>query len=257
MELRAAVAAYSGWYHTMELAPGVVTPGRVDLRRIVDWLPWPDVKGKRSLDVGTADGLYAFELERRGAAEVVATDIGDRGEWDWPAGTPAQGPDEIGRGFRIAHGALRSSVRREEINVYDLSPERVGEFEVVVCGGLLHHLRDPIGALEAIRGVCRGRFLSVDLVGIGLSLVHRRRAVAELSGRDGWWWIPSVKGHRRMLEAAGFAIERATRPVALPYGPGHPASHGVKAKLSTRTVRGLLARGEGPPYAALLARPRG
>jgi tRNA (mo5U34)-methyltransferase len=252
MELRAAVDAYPGWYHTLELCPGVVTPGRVDLRPIVDRLPWPEVEGKRCLDVATCDGFYAFELERRKAAQVVATDIGDRREWDWPAGPRSEG--ETGRGFRLAHQALRSSVRREEINVYDLSRERLGEFDVVICGGLLHHLRDPIGALEAIRGVCRGHLLSVDLVGVGLTLLHR--PVAELSGHDGWWWIPSAAGHRRMLEAAGFAIERATRPVAVPYGPGHPASRGAKGKLAMRLVRGLLARGPGPPYAAILARPR-
>ena len=38
-------------------------------------MPWPDVRGKRCLDVGTYDGFLAFELERRGAASVVATDI--------------------------------------------------------------------------------------------------------------------------------------------------------------------------------------
>jgi hypothetical protein len=32
---RAAVAANPSWYHTMELAPGVVTPGRVDWRSYV------------------------------------------------------------------------------------------------------------------------------------------------------------------------------------------------------------------------------
>ena len=72
-----AVDAVPLWYHTLELAPGVVTPGWFDLRPIVSLLPWPDVRGKRCLDVGTYDGFLAFELERRGAAEVVATDISD------------------------------------------------------------------------------------------------------------------------------------------------------------------------------------
>ena len=55
------------WYHTLELPGGIVTPGWFDLRGVVDRLPWPDVRGKRCLDVGTYDGFYAFELERRGA----------------------------------------------------------------------------------------------------------------------------------------------------------------------------------------------
>jgi 2-polyprenyl-3-methyl-5-hydroxy-6-metoxy-1,4-benzoquinol methylase len=35
------------------------------------------------------------------------------------------------------------------MSVYDLSPERVGRFDVVVCGSLLLHMRDPARALEA------------------------------------------------------------------------------------------------------------
>ena len=65
--LREEVAAYPLWYHTMELGPGIVTRGWFDLRPIVERMPWPDVRGKRCLDIGTYDGFLAFELERRGA----------------------------------------------------------------------------------------------------------------------------------------------------------------------------------------------
>src|SRR5688500_6101672 len=44
---RTVVAAQPFWYHTIEVHPGVVTPGWFDLRLIVDRLPWPDVRGKR------------------------------------------------------------------------------------------------------------------------------------------------------------------------------------------------------------------
>ena len=75
-DVREAVAAVPLWYHTIELAPGLVTPGWFDLRPIVDLMPWPDVRGRRCLDIGTYDGFLAFEMERRGADEVVALDIG-------------------------------------------------------------------------------------------------------------------------------------------------------------------------------------
>ena len=90
-----AVASVPVWYHTMELAPGVVTPGWFDLRPIVDHLPWPGVAGKRCLDVGTYDGFLAFELERRGASEVVAIDIDDHDRWDWPPDVRATGPGSV------------------------------------------------------------------------------------------------------------------------------------------------------------------
>src|SRR5207244_9825176 len=80
------VADVPYWYHSIELGPGVVTPGVFDLRPIVERLPWPDLAGKRCLDVGTSDGFFAFELERRGAGEVVAVDIGRHEQWDREAG---------------------------------------------------------------------------------------------------------------------------------------------------------------------------
>jgi tRNA (mo5U34)-methyltransferase len=261
--LRERVAANANWYHTLELAPGVVTPGHFDLRGVVDRLPWPDVRGRRCLDVGTYDGFLAFELERRGAAEVVATDISDHLAWDWPPSQRARGPEhfaalgellgEKGLGFRIAAEALGSHARREEISVYDLSPERVGRFDVVVCGSLLIHLRDPLRALEAIRSVCGEWLLSAEEVRPGLTLLHPRRALAELDGVSDLcqWWVPNAAGHRRMVTAAGFAVERSTRPYAVPFGAGHPPRRGWRTALARR----LLTGGDGVPHAAVLARP--
>ncbi|MFH4351513.1 hypothetical protein WAJ70_20705, partial [Acinetobacter baumannii] len=82
--MQRAVDAHPFWYHTIDVVPGVTTPGWFDLRPVVDLLPWPDVRGKRCLDIGTYDGYLAFELERRGASEVVAVDVEDHLLWDWP-----------------------------------------------------------------------------------------------------------------------------------------------------------------------------
>src|SRR6266508_3549575 len=76
------IDAHPFWYHTIDVIPGVTTPGWFDLRRVVDVLPWPDVKGKRCLDIGTFDGFLAFEMERRGAAEVICTDVRSHEDWD-------------------------------------------------------------------------------------------------------------------------------------------------------------------------------
>jgi tRNA (mo5U34)-methyltransferase len=262
--LREAVDSHQLWYHTLELAPGVVTPGWFDLRPIVDSLPWPDVRGKRCLDVGTYDGFLAFELERRGAAEVIATDITDPSGWDLPVRTRAGAEETIaqtagektGLGFEIAKRALDSSVERVEVSIYDLSPENLGSFDVVTCGSLLLHLRDPVRGLEAIRGVCDGQFLSTETVRMELGLFHRRRPVAELRGGErGQWWIPSVAGHRMMLSAGGFDVELAFGPYAIPLGIGHPSygkpARPVREQLLTRVRAGAT----GVPHNALLATP--
>jgi tRNA (mo5U34)-methyltransferase len=263
-EVADAVASNPLWYHTLELAPGLVTPGAFDLRPIVDRMPWPEVRGKRCLDVGTYDGFLAFELERRGAAEVLATDIEGHEGWDWPARMRASGleylvhvagPDK-GRGFQIARDALGSRVERVVLSVYELTPERLGTFDVVVCGSLMLHLRNPVRALEAIRSVCRGLFLSAEHVDLALSALHPRRPVARLGPEQlVHWWVPNVVGHRQMLVAAGFELVRATRPYAIPFGAGHPErSHGFGDLARTALTWGLTG-GNGVPHAAALARP--
>jgi tRNA (mo5U34)-methyltransferase len=263
-EIRRAVDSHPLWYHTIDVGQGVVTPGWFDLRPIVDAMPWPDVRGKRCLDVGTYDGFLAFELERRGAAEVVATDISDPAGWDLPWRTRQQAEQVIasmagektGRGFEIAKRARGSAAERVEVSIYDLSPETVGTFDVVVCGSLLLHLRDPVRGLEAIRGVCTGHFLSTETIRPELGLLHRRRPVAELEGGDnGQWWIPNVAGHRRMLTAAGFDIERTFGPYAIPFGEGHPAKSTPLRLLRQNALTRLLTRKTGVPHNALLAKP--
>ena len=263
-DLDAQIASRELWYHTLELAPGTVTPGWFDLRPIVESLPWPDVRGKRCLDVGPYDGFLTFELERRGAAEVVAADIAHPSEWDWAPASRERNTrtqeemsgSEPGGGFEIAKRALGSGVERVTVNVYDLSPDTVGTFDVVVCGSLLLHLRDPVGALAAIRSVCRERFLSAEQVNPELSMLSRKRPLAQLRGGDRvQWWIPNIAAHRKLLTAAGFEVERTAKPYAIPLGPGHPESDRISGSLAYRAATRLLTGMRGVPHVAVLARP--
>src|SRR3954454_2123419 len=88
------------WYHTLDLPGGVVTPGEYDLRPIAGRLPWPQsLQGLRCLDVGSRDGFYAFEMERRGAVEVVSLDVDDPSAYHLPeAGADRRGPGPPGAG---------------------------------------------------------------------------------------------------------------------------------------------------------------
>ncbi len=255
------------WYHTLDLPSGP-TSGWFDLRDVAAKLPWPQVRGARCLDIATYDGFYAFELERRGAASVTATDISNHDEWDWPFSLREKGGDalaqiagEKGNGFEVAKAELGSSVEKVEVNVYDLSPETVGTFDVIVCGSLLLHLRDPVRALEAIRSVCSGWFLSVEAVSLPLSTLFPTRPMAELGDEDRklQWWIANTAAHRRLLRVAGFEVTTSMGAFAVPFGPAHPehakSGGGTRERVS-RSARKLAMHGrDGVAHAAALARP--
>lgn len=189
----------------IDLPGGESTPGGWDLRQTADELPWPDVTGKRCLDVGTGDGFWAFELERRGAAEVVATDV------------PSSFQSRARQRFELARELRGSSVVYEARSVFDLE----GEYDVVVMGFVLQMVTDPIGALEALRRVCRGQLLLLDTVSAPLSLFRSplARLDARRDGRE--WFVFNRAGLRKAVELAGWTVEAQTgvlrdRPGPLP-----------------------------------------
>ncbi len=196
------------WYHTMELADGVVTEGMFDHRTALErYLIPKDLSGLRCLDVGTMDGFWAFEMERRGAEEVVATDVGEVEDLDWPPlwrnqVKPTLDETKAER-FALAHAALGSRVRRIERSVYDLDLD-LGEFDLVFCGDLLVHLKDPVTAIERMRRVCRGSTIICNPT--KRFRFRRRRPLAEFDGIEEFqWWVLSEASLERIMLAVGFA----------------------------------------------------
>jgi tRNA (mo5U34)-methyltransferase len=181
----------------MDLPGGVVTPGVDDPRDRLPLLEIPDdLSGLSVLDVGAWDGFFSFECERRGADRVVAA--------DWFAWHEAARGSKAS--FDLARQALGSKVEDVEVRVEELSPERVGTFDIVLLAGVLYHLRDPLRALEAVASVTKDRLLletHVDLV------LRRRPAVAfyptsELEADHTNWWGPNPPAVEGMLQATGF-----------------------------------------------------
>jgi tRNA (mo5U34)-methyltransferase len=209
-DLAAEVAA-SGWYHTIELPNGVVTPGQFDHRSLVPHYGLPEsMKGMTALDVATFDGFWAFEMEKRGAV-VTAIDLPRASDVDLPVAAQAQMKREgidapIGTGFAIAHRELGSSVKRVVSNVYELSPDTVGVFDFVHMGDLLLHLKSPLTALERVRQVCAHQALIVDVFAPDLGTPTGTTLAEYRGGWDGVvWWIPSLDTLAQMILDAGFS----------------------------------------------------
>jgi tRNA (mo5U34)-methyltransferase len=126
------------WYHRIEIAPGIFTPGSCDPTTTLSLLDLPkDCKGLRVLDIGTRDGYFAFELERRGA-DVLAVDYCDAED----------------TGFSVAAELLNSKVVFRRENIYHLTVEQCGTFDMVLFLGVLYHLPDPMKALCNVRSLC-------------------------------------------------------------------------------------------------------
>lgn len=204
------IAARRYWYHKISLPDGTVTPG-MDLEPI-----WDNIRkvrelhpygGKRVLDIASFDGLWAFEAESCGAAEVIATDC-----------------------LYNTFGNLlvvREILQSDVVPFFNVSPYNLSErldiyfeenfgtegqhsrrFDIVQHLGLLYHLRDPLWSLSQARSVLRtgGKFLfegevildrdDSALVFNGLPSTTRIRDNVSV------WWSPTIRCLHEMLQAS-------------------------------------------------------
>jgi tRNA (mo5U34)-methyltransferase len=212
------VSAHEGWYHRIEIAPGLVTPGISDSALALanlDEIGLPrECRGMDVLDVGCSDGFFSFEMERRGA-HVRAID------YVLPSTS----------GFSIAKKLLGSNVDCQVLNVYELSPEEHGTFDIVLFLGVLYHLRNPLLALDRIRRVTRpGGSLLIETQLIDNYFLLGDGSVTELAslspllptipllqfypgdalcGEATNKWAPNMTCLQRMVEEAQFEVGRS------------------------------------------------
>lgn len=244
-----------GWYHTLELAPGVVTDGMFDLRPYVHRYGLPErLDGMRVLDIGTWDGFWAFEFERRGAAEVVALDLDDEAELDWPPRRrPKRFPEQRrGDGFRLAHEALGSNVQRVVCNLYDADPADLGTFDLVFCGMVILHLRDQLLALERVARLCRGTFISAEEPDRAASWLPFS-AARYYADRDSAvvFWLPSRRAWRRMMWTAGFDQVREHAYFKMPSARAFSVRHVIHHASGSVIAGQSLPRSRRPRLRAL------
>jgi tRNA (mo5U34)-methyltransferase len=253
-----------GWYHTIDLPGGIRTPGLFDTVSAAPRSLLPEsLAGKRCLDVATSNGFWAFEMERRGASEVIGIDIPDHSFVDWPAFDP-MATKELSTTqttkdpFDLAHRALGSKVEHRYISVYDVSEAELGTFDYVFVGTVLLHLRDPVRALTGLRAVTREALVLNESISLPLTISHPRTPAARLIGTGGSnWWVPNRAGLQRMVEAAGFTVERTTRTYALHFGEGRPGWGRAANEARVKGVaRNIGRRFAGLPHMGVFARPR-
>ena len=188
------------WFHRIELAPGVWTPGikGEGTQKTLTQMHLPaDLSGRTVLDIGAWDGFYSFEAERRGA-NVLATDSFCWSDESWASKD----------GFDLAKEVLGSKVDEQFIDPSELAPEKVGgTFDVVFFLGVLYHLQNPLQVLERVASVTGGLLVletHVDLrAGEDVSAAAFYPGT-ELNEDPTNWWGPNPRCVRDLLEVVGF-----------------------------------------------------
>jgi tRNA (mo5U34)-methyltransferase len=194
----ASEIAKINWFHTFNFGNGIVTSGYDNPYKRIKTLHIPeDLSGMTVLDIGSWDGFFAFEAERRGASRVLATDSFCWSGEGW--GTKD--------GFNLARNILNSKVEDREIDVLEMSPEKIGEFDLVLCLGVLYHMRNPLLALERIASVTKGQLILDTHVD---GLMPRRPMIAfypgkELNNDPTNWCGPNRAAVEAMLKTVGFS----------------------------------------------------
>jgi len=173
-------------------------------------LPWikEHVRGKRVLDLFSANGAFAVECALAGAREVIGL------EFD---------PERVKCAEFLSRVLARSGLTKPKFcvgDVYALTHQFSRPFDVVLCMGGLYHIADPPYVLSQIRelvtekliiqtsNVLRGRsnrasfFIRADRTASGLSSIRGGKGV----------WTFSIPCFQAMLQHAGLHVVEDKRP---------------------------------------------
>ncbi|MGP0082773.1 MAG: DUF1698 domain-containing protein [Steroidobacteraceae bacterium] len=198
LDLRRHVEALK-WFHQIDFGNGLISPGGISRSKIEQCstivFGRVDVTGKSVLDIGCWDGAYSIEAAKRGASRVLATD-----HWVWHHHPDAR------KCFDLARVHLAPALEVMDIDVPDISLERLGKFDVVLFMGVFYHLRHPFEALE-----CAAKLASECLiVETRLLQTLTRKPImrfypgSELDDDPTSWWAPNRACVEAMLRDLGF-----------------------------------------------------
>lgn len=193
------------WWHEIELEPGVFTPNahKKNLHtKATTIYGMPErLDNKTVLDIGAWDGGFSFEAEKRGAKRVLATDIYQN-----------QSVGNV-RSFEFAKRILNSSVEFQKLSVYDLNPNNIGKFDVVLFYGVLYHLDDILTAMTNIFNVTNEFCILETAMTHNKALINSEMPFCEWcmwsSGDKYNRWFPNYAFIEKIAKDVGFKrIER-------------------------------------------------
>jgi tRNA (mo5U34)-methyltransferase len=221
-ELRAMLASLGTWMYRFDLGYGVQTKLHDEYLDGIHRTRWemilPELKrtfdgrwaNTRVLDCACNEGWFAFEVAKLGARAVLGFDARDI---------------NVQKAQLVQTQTGAANVSFQVDNLFEVTPERHGAFDLVLCLGLMYHLEDPMGALRRLRAVTRevciidtevartGAPIEVER-GPFVGVVATQEAIAVIAEPEFKWnplnsvtgvsLVPNLAALKAMLRHAGF-----------------------------------------------------
>jgi tRNA (mo5U34)-methyltransferase len=215
-EIAERVRELAPWFHNLTLDGVETAPDHflgdypsAKWHRFAHAIP-QDLRGRTVLDIGSNAGFYAIEMKRRGADRVVAMEPDPR--------YLAQA--------KFAAEVSDCDIEFRQCSIYDL-PSLRETFDIVLCMGVVYHLRYPLLALDLIRRYAVGEVLIFQSMLRGSTEVEPLRdnypfeeqhifsaggfprmsfIEHRYAGDPTNWWVPNLACAMAMLRSAGFDI---------------------------------------------------
>ena len=160
-EIRLEFAKHDQWHYPYQFEGGLSfgikhhSPGSLSedierpIQRFRHFMPFVidsqggSLEGKRVLDIACNSGFWAIQCALLGA-NVTAFDAR---------------PELIEQANLIKSIVGLDNVDFQVLDFWDMSPQLLGTFDVVLCLGILYHLPKPLEALELITSIAKGHVL--------------------------------------------------------------------------------------------------
>ena len=212
-EAEAFIKAQAFWYHRIYLGNGLYTLPETAYHELV-WQRFrpafpANLRGARVLDIGSNAGFFSLQARLLGAGRVLGIELIDMYLQQADTIKHWWGLDDIENRAGEAQGIDRLDEK----------------FELVVCAGILYHLKNPLYVLEQIGRLCTDAVLietecipadprNVVVVRQGprgqAQLTPTTKGIMklieadELDGDGFNWWVPDAECVMGMLRIAGF-----------------------------------------------------
>ena len=168
-------------------------------------LPW--VKSLVERVAGVPCEILAGEVQEGVALVPPLPGVGEVEEVVASLGAPHAPVD-------LVHETLNSKVETLDIDAMDITPEKVGKFDVVMFLGVLYHLQDPMAGLRVAADVCDELLIIEtqmdDLQRWKPSMVYYPGD--SFNNDDTNYWAPNVAAMKGMLKDLGFSRVEVVYP---------------------------------------------